>query len=216
MSTLPPQALLGCIHTLWSWADLAYTEHIPAASLHQRRSLSPSGQHVGSRLTRRGLPVCMPAGDRWWHRQTSRNAAQPRLLGCLPSWVDVPLSDPDPSTYAASSIEPRNEPRTSAPRSASLTRSCLPARHSLYGWLLLSARFGRGHILPAGKYECQYEPHVGGGVRHMPCGTLLRGWLADQLRKVDLQPAGGSGYADGVQVVPPKLCDQGNRRRFGS
>ena len=50
----------------------------------------------------------------------------------------------------------------------------------------------------------------------MPCGTLLRGWLADQLRKVDLQPAGGSGYADGLQVVPPKLCDQGNRRLFGS
>ena len=130
MSTLCPPWHSWAAHThfkrLWSWADLRHTPSVPAAPLHQRRPLSPSGQHVGSRLTRRRLPVCMPAGDRWWHRQTSRNAAEPRLLGCLPSWIDVPLSDTDPSTYAASSIEPRNEPQISAP--LRVAHSLLPTR----------------------------------------------------------------------------------------
>ena len=34
--------------------------------------------------------------------------------------------------------------------------------------------------------------------------AILRGWLAKQLRKIDLQPPGGPVIADGVQVVCPQ------------
>ena len=216
MSTLPPQALLGCIHTLWSWADLAYTEHTSrvAAStsitfaFRSARWFSAHKTRTTRLHARRG-PLVAPTNKS--KRSSATFARVPAQLGRCATQRPRPLN--------VRRLKYRTSKRASnlsAALRVAHSLLCLPARHSLYGWLLLSARFGRGHILPAGKYECQYEPHVGGGVRHMPCGTLLRGWLADQLRKVDLQPAGGSGYADGVQVVPPKLCDQGNRRRFGS
>lgn len=217
MSTLPhPSALLGCIHTC---CGPGLTEGIHRAYQPRRCinvghfRLQVSTLVLGSQDE--DYPFACPPGtvggtDKMVETQLSHVCSGACPAG---SMCHSATQTPQRTPPQVSNLETSRKPQR---RSALLTRSCLPARHSLYGWLLLSARFGRGHILPAGKYQCQYEPHVGGGVRHMPCGTLLRGWLADQLRKVDLQPAGGSGYADGVQVVPPKLCDQGNRRLFGS
>ena len=45
--------------------------------------------------------------------------------------------------------------------------------------------------------------------------AILRGWLAKQLRKIDLQPPGGPVIADGVQVVPAERRDQRNCRDLG-
>jgi hypothetical protein len=50
----------------------------------------------------------------------------------------------------------------------------------------------------------------------MPHRLLLHRWHANQLWKVNLQPARGSGDAGGVQILPPELCHQGNRRHLCS
>ena len=84
------------------------------------------------------------------------------------------------------------------------------------GAYILSEWLGRRYILPGGDGWCCDQPHVGTGVYYLPRWTLLRERLRDQLRKVDLQPAGGPVHANGVQDVPKERYDRRNRRHLGS